>query len=149
MSSGRFLRELCFVLLGVGCVVWGVSRWLVIPWVVVGPSMEPTLQNGDRVLVDLWSLRGRLPRPGEIVVFSGPGDEDLVKRVAREPYPGNDPYPAPTLAPESALEPAFGLLGDNSGQSFDSRTFGRVPRHRLRGRVTWRYWPLSRLGPIE
>jgi len=149
MSSVRFLRELCLVLVCVGCVVWGVTGWIVIPWVVSGPSMEPTLQDGDRVLVDLWSLRGRLPRPGEIVVFSGPGDEDLVKRVASEPYPGNSPYPAPTLATDSPIEPTFGVLGDNLEQSLDSRAFGRIPRHRVRGRVTWRYWPLSRVGPIE
>ena len=149
MSPGRFLRDLCIVLVAVGCVVWGVTRWLMIPWVVAGPSMEPTLQEGDRVLVDLFTLRGRLPRTGEVVVLSGPGDEDMVKRIAREPYPGDAPYPASILAPYSPLEPAFGVLGDNRDQSRDSRAFGRVPQHRIRGRVAWRYWPLSRLGPIK
>ena len=149
MNPGRFLRDLSVVLLCVGCVVWGVTRWLMIPWVVLGPSMEPTLQDGDRVLVDLWTLRGRLPRPGDIVVVAGPGDEDLVKRVAPEPYPGNDPYPAAMLARDSPLEPDFVVLGDNSGQSRDSRAFGRVPLHRFRGHVVWRYWPLSRRGSIE
>jgi len=149
MSPARFLRDLCLVLVAVGCVVWGVTRWLMIPWVVAGPSMEPTLQEGDRVLVDLITLRGRLPRTGEVIVLSGPGDEDLVKRIAREPYPGDLPYPAPILAPYSPLEPDFGVLGDNPDQSRDSRAFGRVPRHRIRGRVAWRYWPLSRLGPIK
>jgi signal peptidase I len=111
--------------------------------------MEPTLREGDRVLVDLWSLRRRLPRTGDVVVASGPGEEDLVKRIAQEPYPGNDPYPDPVLAAESPLEPTFVVLGDNATESRDSRTFGRVPRHRIRGRVLWRYWPLSRWGPIE
>jgi signal peptidase I len=149
MSPARFLRELCVVLACVGLVLWGVTRVLVIPWVVAGPSMEPTLADGDRVLVDLWTLRGRLPRPGEIVVASGPGDEALVKRVAREPYPGNDPYPIPILAADSPLEPTFVVLGDNPDDSRDSRAFGRLPRHRIRGRVVWRYWPLSRWGSIE
>ena len=126
-----------------------MTRWVVIPWVVSGPSMEPTLSEGDRVLVDLWSLRSRSPRPGEIVVCAGPGDEDLVKRVAREPYPGNDPYPSPVLTTSSPLEPSFVVLGDNPDHSLDSRSFGRVPQHRIRGRVAWRYWPLSRLGPIK
>ena len=111
--------------------------------------MEPTLRDGDRVLVDLLTLRRRLPRPGEVVVFEGPGDEDLVKRIAREPYPGKDPYPAARLATNSPLEPAFVALGDNSDESFDSRAFGRVPQHRIRGRVIWRYWPVSRAGPIR
>jgi signal peptidase I len=149
MTPGRFLRDLCVVLACAGCVVWGATRWLVIPWVVEGPSMEPTLEDGDRVLVDLWTLRGRLPLPGDVVVFRGPGDEDLVKRVAREPYPGGNPYPVSRLAADSPLEPAFILLGDNPDRSLDSRAFGRVPRHRVRGRVVWRYWPLSRWGSIE
>ena len=149
MSPGRFLRDLCVVLLCVGCVVWGVTHWLVIPWVVLGPSMEPTLREGDRVLVDLWTLRRRLPRTGDIVVVSGPGDEDLVKRIAREPYPGKDAYPDSTLAKDSPLESTFVVLGDNPERSLDSRSFGRIPRHRIRGRVVWRYWPLSRRGSIE
>jgi len=149
MSPVRFLRDLCVVLLAVGCVVWGVTRWLMIPWVVAGPSMQPTLEEGDRVLVDLLTLQGRLPRTGEIVVLSGPGGEDLVKRIAREPYPGEAPYPASTLPPDSPLEPSFAVLGDNGDQSLDSRTFGRVPRHRIRGRIVWRYWPLTRLGSIK
>jgi signal peptidase I len=149
MSHGRFLRDLCLVLACAGVAIWGVTRWVTIPWVVAGPSMEPTLREGDRVLVDLWSFRRRLPRPGDVIVASGPGDEDLVKRIAPEPYPGIDPYPAPVLAAESPLEPTFVVLGDNRAASRDSRTFGRLPRHRIRGRVAWRYWPLSRWGPIE
>jgi signal peptidase I len=149
MSQVRFLRELCVVLACVGLVVWSVTHWLVIPWVVAGPSMEPTLKEGDRVLMDLWTLRRRLPRPGDVVVVSGPGEEDLVKRVAREPYPGDDPYPIPMLAADSPLEPTFVVLGDNPAESRDSRSFGRLPRHRFRGRVAWRYWPLSRWGSIE
>jgi signal peptidase I len=149
MNPARFLRDLCVVLVAVGCVVWGVTRWLMIPWVVAGPSMEPTLQEGDRVLVNLITLRGRLPRTGEIVVLSGPGGENMVKRIAREPYPGEAPYPASILTPDSPLEPSFVVLGDNKDQSLDSRTFGRVPRHCIRGRAVWRYWPLTRLGSIE
>jgi len=149
MNPRRFLRDLCFVLAGTGLAVWGITRWVAIPWVVLGPSMEPTLRDGDRVLVDLRTLRGRLPRPGDIVVVSWPGDENLVKRVAREPHPGSDPYPASPLATDSQLEPAFVVLGDNPDQSRDSRVFGRVPLHRVRGRVFWRYWPPSRWGSIE
>jgi len=149
MNPARFLRELCVVLAVAGFGIWAVTRWVAIPWVVEGPSMEPTLADGDRVIVELWTLRRAQPGAGSVVVFSGPEGDDLVKRVAREPYPGNDPYPPAAMGPDSPLEPSFIVLGDNPGQSRDSREFGRVPRHRIRGRVVWRYWPLSTAGAIE
>jgi signal peptidase I len=111
--------------------------------------MEPTLRDGDRVIVDLLVFRTRAPRPRDVVLVAGPGDVALVKRVAREPRAGDPWYPEPVLAPESALEPTYPVLGDNAPESSDSRTFGRVPRHRIRGRVAWRYWPPSRAGRIE
>jgi signal peptidase I len=72
-----------------------------------------------------------------------------VKRVAREPYPGTASYPPATIAADSQLEASFIVLGDNPAESLDSRAFGRVPQHRIRGRVFWRYWPLMRWGSIE
>jgi signal peptidase I len=145
----RFLRDLVVVLVGTGLLVGAVTRWIAIPWQCGGSSMEPTLEDGDRVLVDLWTLRGRGPRPGEIVVLAGPGGEDLVKRVARDPYPGHDPYPPSAIPADSPLEPTYPVLGDNPPASSDSRAFGRVPLHRIRGLVVWRYWPPSRWGAIE
>jgi signal peptidase I len=149
MSPTRFLRDLVVVLGVAGCAVWAVTHWLLIPFVVSGPSMQPTLWDGDRVLVDLSTLRGRVPRPGDVVVLSGPRGDNLVKRVAQAPYPGNDPYPPAAMALESPLELAFVVLGDNLAESLDSRAFGPVPRHCIRGRVCWRYWPLTRFGSIR
>ena len=148
MNPGQFLLRLCIVLTAAGVAVWGLTQWVVIPWVVDGPSMEPSLLEGDCVLVDLWTFRRRPPRQGEIVVVRGPGERVLVKRIGREPGPGAEPYPEPVLA-HDPREPSFLVLGDNPRQSDDSRAFGRVPAHRIRGRVAWRYWPLSRAGPIE
>ena len=149
MTPVRFLRDLIVVLVCAGVTVWGITHWLAAPFAVAGPSMQPTLQEGDRVLVDLTSLKRRVPQAGEIVVLSGPEGEILVKRIAREPYPGKDSYPPAALPLDSPLEPTFVVLGDNPDESRDSRAFGRVPRHCIRGRVCWRYWPLTRLGPIE
>ena len=38
------------------------------------------------------------------------------------------------------------MLGDNRGQSCDSRTWGAVPRKDLIGPVVLTYWPLNRIG---
>ena len=146
MSTGRFLRDLTLVLAGAAALIWAAERWVAVPWSVEGPSMDPTLKDGERVLVDLWSLRHRPPREGEIVLLAGPAGEPLVKRVARPPAEG---VPPAVLPPDSPLEPSYFVLGDNAQASSDSRAFGAVPRHRIRGRVAWRYWPPSRIGPIE
>ena len=111
-----------------------VTTYLVIPWTVGGRSMAPTLEPGDRVLVDLWTYRSRSPRMGEIVLLEGPEGLMMVKRV--EELVG--------LSGTKAL-----VSGDNQATSRDSRDFGPVPVEAIRGRVIFRYWPLSESGPIR
>jgi signal peptidase I len=41
------------------------------------------------------------------------------------------------------------VLGDHRSGSLDSRYWGYVPRDRIVGKVTTRYWPLNRLGDIQ
>ncbi len=41
------------------------------------------------------------------------------------------------------------VFGDNSGRSYDSRYWGGVPLENLRGKVIFRFWPLSRIGKVQ
>jgi len=41
------------------------------------------------------------------------------------------------------------VMGDNTGNSFDSRFWGTVPEHNIIGRVSKLYWPLNRAGRIR
>jgi signal peptidase I len=106
---------------------------LVMPWVVAGGSMEPALFQGDRVLVDCWTYRHRRPRAGEVALLLGPSGVPMVKRVASPPSPGSGIW----------------VLGDRVEHSIDSRRFGALPAGRFRGRVVYRFWPLSRAGPVH
>lgn len=146
------LRGYACLLALIAAAVFLGTRFLALPWVVSGGSMEPTLSPGDRVLVDLWSYRQRGPRPGEIVLFRGPMPNEpmLVKRVARFPREERS-VPRRRLWPEGgeAARETLWTLGDNHRHSVDSRSFGPVPRTRVRGRVVFRYWPPSRAGPIR
>jgi len=74
---------------------------------VVGPSMEPALQNGATV----WGRKGGIA-PGRIAVFTEPGRPHLVtiKRIAE------------------MSEEGVWVVGDNPDQSRDSRHYGWVPR---------------------
>lgn len=40
----------------------------------------------------------------------------------------------------------FYVFGDNSGNSWDSRSWGGVENNRVRGRAFFRYWPLSHIS---
>jgi nickel-type superoxide dismutase maturation protease len=97
--------------------------------VVRGPSMEPTLAPGDRLLV----LRVKRVRAGDVVAVRDPGDRRrlLVKRVG------------------AVIPGAVVLRGDNPGASTDSRVFGPVPEHAVVGRVVRRYAPEWRAGPVR
>jgi nickel-type superoxide dismutase maturation protease len=139
MSEHRLRGAQLAALLGLlAILIYLATDRLVLPWIVSGRSMEPALAPGDLVIVDLWSYRHRQPREGEVVLFDGPepSEPPLVKRVA-----------APPASSQAAGDEVW-LLGDNPEISDDSRRFGPVPADRIRGRVVWRYWPLSRAGPI-
>lgn len=98
---------------------------------VVGDSMLPALESGDR----LWVF-GRLgPRAGDIVAVVDPRDPArvIVKRCQR-------------------VDPSTGdlvVVGDNPDGSTDSREFGPVPLSRYRGRAIYRYHPTSRAGSLR
>lgn len=63
-------------LIGVACMVFLLvfSHFVLQPFLVPSGSMEPTLQVGDRILVNKLAYRfGDEPRRGDVVVFDGTG----------------------------------------------------------------------------
>lgn len=101
---------------------------------VTGPSMRPTLEPGDRLLVLRWGRRWRL-RNGDLVTVLDPRphetDHVLVKRVV------------------DRRGDRLTVLGDNRPFSTDSRDFGLVSIDSIRGRVLYRYAPSVRSGVIR
>jgi nickel-type superoxide dismutase maturation protease len=88
---------------------------------VRGPSMAPTLKDGDVV----WARRRRTPRTGDVVVVTWvarPGQLSI-KRVT-----GGD-------------QGGWHVEGDNAGASTDSRDLGPAEVH---GVVVARLWPQPR-----
>lgn len=88
-------------------------------YVCEGKSMNPTLKDGEVVLVD----REAEIEVGDIVVAKHPFEKnvELVKRVERINEQGN-----------------YFLIGDNLEDSNDSRHFGAVSREYIKGKVVAR-----------
>ena len=61
--------------------------FLAFPEVVSGASMEPTLHDGERILVERVSKRFNGFSRGDVIVFHPPGDDgiDYVKRIVGVP----------------------------------------------------------------
>ena len=55
--------------------------FLFTPIVVDGESMMPTLENGDRMIVNKFGYKIGEPNRFDIVVFHAPEQKDYIKRV--------------------------------------------------------------------
>jgi len=136
-------------------------------------SMEPTLQIGDRIIVDKLAVTWGHINIGDIVVFKAPPSEncgevvtDLVKRVIglpgdhltskgntiyvngtalKENWPHNEPL-GQAIGKVTVPQGQYFMMGDNHSDSCDSRMWGTVPRSDIIGKAFVRIWPLSRIG---
>jgi len=85
---------------------------------VAGLSMDPTLADGQTVLVNPKAYRSRAPLLGQVVLVQLPSTENpCIKRIAGISDKGLD------------------LRGDNPNHSTDSRQLGAIPMENLRGQV--------------
>jgi signal peptidase I len=105
---------------------------------VEGRSMEPTLWNGQRMLITkgFW-LFGDAHR-GDVVILRDADDPDSSLLVKRLMFEDGDPVPS-ELAPRGVpfrIPPGYVfVVGDNRMDSVDSRIFGVIPRSRIVGKV--------------
>ena len=147
----------------------GVYTTLILTFVgqiarVDGLSMEPTLADHDRLVVNKWIYRVSEPRQGDIVMLYYPANPEkmFVKRViARE---GDDVQITGGMVhvngvalldefvpPEYRSSEDFGpqvvplgyyfVMGDHRNGSYDSRHWGPVPKKYIVGKVQLRWWP--------
>lgn len=170
-SSGtrRNLRDL-LIILAIALVFGIVVRtFLFQSFYIPSGSMIPTLNIGNRVLVNKVAYDFHPVHVGDIIVFrtppndrANPAIKDLVKRVVALPgetvysshgrlyvngVPQREPYlPKGTVTanvPRTIVPPGeLWVMGDNRQDSEDSRFFGPISEKLIVGRVFVRYWPL-------
>jgi len=156
-------------------VVWAVALAALLKMFVVGnfwipsESMVPTLLVGDRVIVWKFEYLLRKPRRGDVIVFKYPRDPkvDYVKRLIGLPgdsveikngvvFVNGEQLAEPYVTfhdvsnyKATVPEGAFLALGDNRPNSLDGRFWGFVPAENVYGPVSFRYWPLKRIGLVR
>jgi signal peptidase I len=165
-SLTRTLIEVVVIVAAAFVIALLVQAFIVKPFAIHQVSMRPTLEEGDRILLNRLSYRFREAAPGDIVVFRSPvvDGEDLVKRIVAvagdtvsvsggkvlvNGAPLDEPY---------LLERGFGgespetiipagevfVMGDNRNNSGDSRMFGPISEDAIMGCAFCVYWPIGR-----
>jgi signal peptidase I len=180
-----------------------IQALLIKPYKIPSPSMVPTLQPGQRVLV--WRLNTS-PGVGQITVFHPPAGADPAQPECGDGSEGfnneDSPDPRPCDKPtagessqtfikrvvgvggdvltikrghvyrngvrehDSYIAPCgnvsectfkrsikvphgmYYMMGDNRGDSDDSRFWGPVPRKSIIGVAFFTYWPPDRIGTL-
>ena len=143
---------------------------------ISGPSMQPTLHDGDNLIVDKISYRFTDPKRYDIIVFPYQYQEDTyyIKRIIGLPgetvqvvdgyvyingeLREDEIYGAEVMNEAGiAADPItlgadeYFVLGDNRNHSSDSRdpNVGGIHREDLIGRAWVRIWPLDQIGVIR
>jgi signal peptidase I len=175
-----------------------IQAWLVKPYQIPSGSMEPTLDVGQRVLVNRFIYHLHEPKIGDIVVFHPPAgaetaaecgvdvseaepcprstpqesSQNFIKRVVavggdtlsiREGHPvvngvenKDESFTRPcgtasvcNMPKAIKIPPGhFFMMGDNRGESDDSRYWGPVPKSWIIGEAFATYWPPNRVGTL-
>jgi signal peptidase I len=206
-SSKGTLVELVVIVAVAVSLAYLLQAFIVKPYKIPSGSMEPTLEKGQRVLVDRIGNDFSAPDIGAIAVFHPPvgADSELcgphshlvtpgtaacdspiprpasatfIKRVVAGPGDWlyiqeghaylstkgrngpfereHDPYIKPCggaatcsfLTPIEIPKGHWFMMGDNRGDSDDSRFWGPVPRSWIVGEAFATYWPPDRVGGL-
>jgi signal peptidase I len=126
-------------------------------------SMQPTLHQGEFLLVYKLAYKNSLPRTGDIIIFHAPPEpgEDFIKRVIGAPgdrilIQDGQVYVNDILLKENYIadSPSYTgqwdvpadsvfVLGDNRNSSSDSHVWGFVPLKNVVGKALLIYWPAN------
>lgn len=161
----RMMREVLETIV-LTILMFMAFRFAVQNYRVDGHSMVPTFQDQQYILVDKAAYLFHPPERGDVIVFAYPLDpsQDFIKRVIglpgdhvvvdqdgfvsvngvklQESYisESSNPYPPTDL---TVCADHYFVLGDNRGDSSDSRAWGLVPRDNIIGKASLIYWPIS------
>ncbi len=168
-SNARiFLENVIYIVIAI-LLALIVQKFIIRPFVVNGESMDPTLATGDYLLIDEVTYKLHEPQRGDVVVFKAPPEPTkfFIKRIIGLPGDTvsitgskititNEANPKGFVLSEPFIThisnnqlvvtvpvDEYFVMGDNRSGSFDSRSWGTLPKANLRGRALLRLLPIK------
>lgn len=152
-------------------VVVLIRCFIVTPAVVDGQSMEDTLYNNNVVILNKLDYKLNDIKRFDVVVLKYNG-EKLIKRVIGLPgehveykdgnlyidgfliedtygKTGTDDFKLETLGYLNIPGDMYFVVGDNRSNSADSRILGLIKKEDILGSVSYRIFPLTKIGRVK
>jgi signal peptidase I len=172
---GKVFREIVITLV-MAIVIFLLLQATVQSFIIVGSSMQPNFQDGERVLINKVVYRFDQPERGDVIIFHPGGDQesDYIKRIIGLPgefveikdgvvciheedgdvFTLAEPYIAEAARRDftgsTIPEDEYFVLGDNRNNSNDSRnsSVGTIPKEDIIGKAWLLIWPPGEWGFI-
>ena len=165
-AYNKALRGTVYVLTIVAAVAVLIATLILPVLQIEGTSMEPTLSNGDIVLLtkttrfnrgDLcgftWNNKLLIKRvigvPGDWIEIDTDGTIYLNGEMLEEPYVEQPAFGECDLEfPFQVPQEQYFVVGDMRESSIDSRNslIGCIPKDQIVGKVFFRVWPFNRIS---
>lgn len=165
------LKELATFAFIAVCIIYPFRTYIAEPYVVSGASMSPTFETGHYLIIDKISYRYNSPERNDVIVMKFPEDtsRDFIKRIIGLPGETvrikngavtifNTEHPDGLPLTETFIEfqkqdtltvtlsqNEYFVMGDNRAGSYDSRTWGPLPKQDIIGKPIIRLYPFTKI----
>ncbi len=157
-------------------IILPIRYFLIQPFMVEGASMQPNFHDRDYLIVNEILYRFKEPQRGEVIVFKNPENikqyfikrvialpgesiriedgsiyikkvgDDVFNKINEKEYLSKDLKTYGNSSETTLLEDEYFVMGDNRGNSRDSRFFGPLKRDLVVGRVWVRGFPFNQIS---